>query len=143
MVKMMAKKTKPETLAKQVRNNLKSFICDKPSSFDSNFFCACAVASYTLWKVLLSKGYSAKFVRGFYRGDNHCFVICNNQIIDITATQFDIREEVYITDSNDNRYDLIDEDSDALNYLNDNWPSDQIPQSYVEELGEIINAVVG
>lgn len=130
-----------KTLAKQVRDKLKYFIFNNNNSFDSNFFCACAVSSYTLWKVLLSKGYTAKFVRGFYQGKDHCFVICNDQIVDITATQFDISEEVYIVYHNDIDYDCVDEDSEALCYLNDNWPSDQIPKTYEEELSKIINAI--
>lgn len=69
----------------------------------NNLSCMCAIASYTLVKVFRAKGIRCKLVRGKFDEYNyHCWVETCNKIVDITATQFHIRESVYIT-SRDNK----------------------------------------
>lgn len=56
----------------------------------------CGVASVILAKELKEVGINATVWEGEYSGMPHTWIIVNNYIVDITATQFGL-EEVYIT----------------------------------------------
>ena len=69
-----------------------------------NLECYCAIGSKIL-KLLEEKyGYDVTFVQGQYGSDfittpgylNHCWTEYNSRIIDVTATQFGIKEKVHI-----------------------------------------------
>lgn len=50
---------------------------------------ACAIASYTLYKVLEEAGYDPEFCCTYNDWDDgHCWVSLGNSVIDLTATQF-------------------------------------------------------
>ena len=73
---------------------------------------ACAIASWVLWRALRRTGHDAEIVIGWYRMltkedvefklypmmCNHCWVTVDGQLIDLTATQFGVPHEVYVTD---------------------------------------------
>lgn len=78
---------------------------------------ACAIASFTLWKALRAVGIDAIFVRGWYHGCIHCWVVVDDQVVDTTATQFGIGEKVYAPH--------VDED-DGYQYLATQWVTDRV-----------------
>ena len=88
-------------VAEKVRDSIAKELGD---SFPSGLGGDCAVSSYTLHKKLNRLGFKSKFVQGHYRMMEHCWVEIDNLIIDITATQFGIKEKVYITRTNDKNY---------------------------------------
>ncbi len=73
-------------------------IVEKNAANDGSISCwsdlsgACGYASYGLHKVLPE----SELVMGIYKGETHAWVELGDKIIDITATQFDIRDKVYI-----------------------------------------------
>jgi hypothetical protein len=50
---------------------------------------ACAIASYTLWRVLRARGRVATLVLQTDEYEAHCWVELSGYVVDITATQFD------------------------------------------------------
>lgn len=55
---------------------------------DGDLCGACAIASYTLWRVLRAAGSDATFVSNTDGDDAHCWVEAHGHVIDITATQY-------------------------------------------------------
>ena len=58
---------------------------------NSNYFTKslsglCAICSYRLFLKLKEKGISSEFVNNYW--SQHCFVLVDNYIVDVTATQF-------------------------------------------------------
>jgi hypothetical protein len=65
----------------------------------------CAIASSFLVKKLKERKIKAEFVKGSFKHGSHCWIECENYIIDLTATQFSsITKKVFITLKNDKRY---------------------------------------
>ena len=67
--------------------------------FKYNLKGACGLASITLFDKLKSK-YNLNVIFGSYKKEPHCWLEYNNLIIDLTATQFNIKKEVYIAKYN-------------------------------------------
>ena len=86
-------------IANRVRQQVREWIADNDGCDTSDMWGACSISSYTLSKVLKSKGYNVDFVCGITSIEGHCWVeLDNDVIIDVTATQFDKRlPDVYIT----------------------------------------------
>jgi hypothetical protein len=61
---------------------------------------ACAIASYFLTKSLESSNMCC----GYYKDDAHCWVTYNNQLIDITFTQFEVSAPKVLITSNYKHY---------------------------------------
>lgn len=87
-----------------VRDEIQSFvITQSPMDFDSESLQgACGIASLLLNRVLRRLGVKSEFVMGCYKDDwgdeNHCWVEIPelNRVVDITATQFGVSDEVFI-----------------------------------------------
>lgn len=107
-------------------------------AFPPDLETACAVASYRLAKALQEKGLPAVLVQGlFFRPQNdwgldHCWVEIAGQILDVTATQFNVKEKVLIVPATDPRFRPIHRGDAALKDLTE-WPSEQQPWNYYEE----------
>ena len=57
----------------------------------------CAICSFELFRNLQLYDLNPKFVYIEHGTvDGHCFVICNNYLIDITATQFNVNEKINV-----------------------------------------------
>lgn len=101
-----------------------------PDLFDKDLAGACAVASYYLNQKLRRFNIPSQFIRGTYNRFDHCWVDIGYQnIIDITATQFRIKDEVYFTTYKDNSAYLLKSVGFRQNEFWD-WPSYQHPLSY-------------
>lgn len=102
----------------------RDFLCD---GTDSTLQCMCAIVSTALSEAFFRAGYfDAIVVQGYYKskswvhGDDHCWVQCDKEIWDLTASQFGDKK-IVITDVGDARY--INGKSSSL----DDWPEDQQP----------------
>jgi hypothetical protein len=107
---------------------------------NSTLFGYCAICSFELFKRLRAKKLEPIFylIENDSYGD-HCFVICDNFLIDVTATQFDINEPINIIDINE-----VDDKKWFWNYKQAKqlktvkqiksemvkWPSDQRPMIF-------------
>lgn len=148
-------------VAKNVREHIELTLC--PSYFGNDLSCACAVSSWTLWRLLKKQGVNANFVSGRYigyiylsyekeidegrdvdishLGDGHCWVEANNEIIDITATQFDKCDSVCIVKSDErkrNYYIPQKSNLQAIREINKTWPLEQKPQTYKKYLRRLL-----
>lgn len=91
----------------------------------------CALASSALLLALEHKGIFGTLAGGRFchnkktRGEAHYWVEVGNYIVDITATQFGVKEKVVITSSPDPRYFLMDDDVEVRHF--DGWWADQRP----------------
>jgi hypothetical protein len=69
----------------------------------------CHLASRVLYKEARKSGLKVKMCTGWFENDfsagGHCWIEFEGKIIDITATQFGIKDKIFITDVNDSRYD--------------------------------------
>ncbi len=92
----------------------------------------CAVASFTLSRMLCREGIPAYPVVGYCCGEGHCWVEVNGKVVDITATQFrEYEDKPYLTfslaDKEYNHYETLEvmntESTDKL----DDWPPEQRP----------------
>lgn len=128
-------------LALKTRIAFYPFIRKHRDAFELDFCCACAVCSYTLTKVLKAEGFNAKFVIGEYVGLPHAFVVVDNHIVDITATQFGL-DRVNVEDYPSNnyvvKYKLYSDLKKELSY----WTKDQVPFTYKKEIDKIIKHVI-
>jgi hypothetical protein len=112
-------------IAKVTRKELQGLI---NKHFDPSWACSCAVCSWQLTKVLKNFGYNSIFAIGSYNNDNHAFVIVDCQIVDITGTQFNLKEiEIRNFDDRDYAVELMGQPAikDLIN-----WPKEQQPRTY-------------
>jgi hypothetical protein len=95
------------SIAKKVRKQCEKFANSKEAKGKDfykykNLACMCAVASHALLIALKDKGIEAVMVRGKYQKhsecypEHHCWVEYKDNVIDITATQFEVSKRVYI-----------------------------------------------
>jgi hypothetical protein len=73
-----------------------------PRWFSENLNGACAIASFALYEFLQKQSLKCKFILGKYIDNTHCWVELENQIIDLTATQFGSEHKVYTPIKDDN-----------------------------------------
>ena len=147
-------------LAEFVRTQIESTLC--PTYFGYDLACACAVSSWTLWRLLLKNDIKANFVLGRHwafmasyvencqdrnipvdwdhMGSGHCWVEANNKIIDITLTQFDNAPKVCILDEDDSLFyhHALLRNQDAMSEINRCWPKEQKPKTYYKYLKGIL-----
>lgn len=98
----------------------------------------CAIASVYLGYLLKKAGYQPIYA---LRVSNHCFIVCEGFVIDVTATQFN-RKPIEILPVLEARKHCdrwgsviwsIDESFTSPHYLvrrlkKDNWPEEQVPK---------------
>lgn len=108
--------------------------------------CYCAIASYLLFLVLQLCGDQPSLVKGMafdpifddIEGDdldeqiNHCWVELDSKIIDITATQFGIKNRVHIVSIDDENYQPIIIDANPTSKLFEGW-GNQSPFNHMLE----------
>lgn len=92
----------------------------------------CAIASYILWKLLLSAGEEAKLICAVKEYEAHCWVELGPYVIDVTFTQFEDCEKVHICRKWPPHYeaDRYLSDDDALEEIS-HWKN-QSPIEYSE-----------
>jgi hypothetical protein len=126
-------------IAKKVRKIAHTFAMS-PDSYRLDFHdrsdlrAMCAVASFALYNRLKNEGYDCVFVSGKFKDWNdHCWVEIDGCIVDITATQFGIEEDIFITPDYDDRYKPFNKRSKRKNIDNvsslrkSGWPKSQVP----------------
>jgi glycerophosphoryl diester phosphodiesterase len=83
----------------------------------------CAIASSALEEAFNKHGFLAEIKHGTFEGNEHCWVECEDEIWDITATQFnDCFPKVYVTSLPDIRYEITEDNNDFKW-----WPKGQQP----------------
>lgn len=100
-----------EEAARVVRENIEAFAVhakkvhkaeihtEKTTAGEMNLCGACGIASVVLWRALKAAGFKqATLVRGWYHGSNHCWVVVEGLVVDITATQFGVIAPVVFVD---------------------------------------------
>lgn len=96
---------------------------------------ACAIASEALVRLYKLHGIHSTFIEGIYvpefdeefdEDSNHCWVVINDQIIDITASQFWL-DSIHITSVYDEDYREVRRGQEAINFCKKEWPADQKP----------------
>jgi predicted DNA-binding protein (UPF0278 family) len=109
---------------------------------------ACAISSYTVYRLLRSKGYEAEFVMAMDADDceGHCYVELKNWVIDLTPKQFDselsdilvIKKEKYIeTIPKLKKYVRITRGKRAMSQLKE-WSKEQSPITYRGKINYLI-----
>jgi len=114
---------------------------------------ACGIASFLLHEALEAQGISSIFVMGRFwsRGysntpwadsadplyTNHCWLVVDGMIVDITATQFDEEEPVYLTEADDDRYRPVYQNQEGVDILMSKW-DDQSPKKYPNSMPRIL-----
>lgn len=106
---------------------------------------ACGIASYTLHRCYNRLRISNKFHMGWYEdrwgNENHCWVsLADDMIVDITATQFNIKNRVHVAQSGLPYMPSL-EGEPALAKLRKYWGG-QAPHHYKDLLGHIENTTV-
>lgn len=125
---------------------------------DKDLSCYCAIASFLLVMVGKKFGYDLSLVAGSafdgffgefeYEEDdefsnydiNHSWVEHNGKIIDLSAQQFDPSlKKVHVVGVDDNEYWPIKRNDEVRKDFKVNWPNEQSPYTYMEELTERAN----
>ena len=97
----------------------------------------CGIASYSLYRVYREHKYNAKLACGSFKNWPHAFLICDEFIVDITATQFGISDEVYISKSDSVNYKVKYINEQAIESLK-RWPSSKQPFQYRTEIDKLL-----
>lgn len=135
-------------IANRCREISEQFVCS-PEAQGFDFFdysgrkdlaCFCACASVFLAQKLNEHGIKAVAIRGSFdsdEGDNHCWVDVDNNIIDITATQFGIRDKIFITTYNNSSFYVSMGHIKSI-YCLHGWPVEQKPnKKVIDKLNEL------
>jgi hypothetical protein len=117
-----------------------------PEYFGPDLDCACAISSNALQRAFTAMDIEATFVMGEMRRapnghsyGEHCWVIVEDYIIDLTARQFSRRfPEVFIVGRRDRRYVPAKTGRPALLEVNDEW-IDHSPRTH----RNVVNRVLG
>ncbi len=123
-------------IASLTRQELAPFIQENNNQFTDDWCCSCLVCSWVLNQILRMCGIKSELCIGSYSYSIHAFVIVEEHVVDITATQFR-RPEVLIEPLHGSRY-VIDYKGQAARIRMKEWPDDQRPQTYRKKLGKII-----
>ena len=131
-------------IAKQVRH----WALDQEGSSDDLAYW-CAICSAEIFKRLRREGLKPTFcevndgndILGFWPSESHCFVLCNDYLVDVTATQFDKPKSIYLFKANqppeaewfwqtetDEHFQVLKSNSPQKlkKHLHD-WPTEQNP----------------
>jgi hypothetical protein len=115
-----------------------------PDNFRDDLCCACAIASWTLWKAFKKKGYKAILVEGTFGDYCHFWVELDNMIYDITYSQFDEQTPINIIDADKAKlkgYSILHSGKKAVHSLNTDWPGEQHPSSHRSEIRVFLNTL--
>jgi|APSaa5957512535_1039671.scaffolds.fasta_scaffold15822_8 hypothetical protein len=113
-----------------------------PDNFRDDLCCACAIASWTLWKAFKKKGYKAILVEGNFLLNCHFWVELDNMIYDITYSQFCGKTLINIIDADlakSKGYSILHSGKKAVQALNTDWPGEQHPSSHRAEIRVFLN----
>lgn len=110
---------------------------------EKDLCCSCAISSHALGTLLEKKGYSPSIIIGVYNDRkrpveeitadiiNHCWVEVGGRIIDLTASQFDKKENdiVFIPTENSGKKFIPIIRTSVKNMKKDviDWPTSQVP----------------
>lgn len=108
----------------------------------------CAICSFKIFEVLKSQKLDPEFCIVNKDYGSHCFVICKDYLIDVTATQFGVKQEVFIKKLNQVKKRWFWDLEDITRYKNkkdimlelNKWPSDQDPFRFEKNNKEYMNA---
>jgi hypothetical protein len=132
-----------EYISKITREELQSFVINN-GHFSLSWAGACAISSLLLARVLKANNYKAKFVIGYVlrnkKDYNHAFVIIDDEIIDITASQFKL-PKIYRQEIKSSMYFIEKTGYEALRELY-SWPETQNPFNYKKELYHIYKNIL-
>ncbi len=108
---------------------------------------ACGISSWILNKILKKNKIHSELTLGWYLSDSdpigHCWVelVKESKIVDITATQFGIKEKVFVSSPKHHRYHLCKQGKSAEFYISEYWGT-QSPRTYEKELRDIYRKVI-
>jgi hypothetical protein len=122
-------------IASLTRQELSPFIQNN-AWFDDDWACSCLVCSWVLNQILKLHGIKSELCIGNYNYSTHAFVIVEEYVVDITATQFS-RPEVLVEPLHGSRYEIEYKGQTARLRMKE-WPDEQRPQTYRKKLGKII-----
>lgn len=130
---------KIEKLAALTRQELTQFV-KSVEDFDDDWACSCLVCSWVLEKVLKAHGIKAELCIGKYDDCHHAFVMVDEYVVDITATQF-WRAGVIIEEFEGSDYKSNFKGIKAHRHIS-SWPCEQIPTTYKKELLKIFRKIM-
>lgn len=110
-----------------IRRQIKLQLAIYQKIFNPNLKGACGLATMTLFNKFKSK-YDLNAIFGLYKKQYHCWIDYNNLIIDLTATQFNIKKEIYIAKYN-HKYKAIAKIINAKFF--NSWNSFANPSNYL------------
>lgn len=105
---------------------------DLHSYNSTDLACLCGISSWFITRLGNRFDHDINCAMGFFKDNGHCWNVYGLEIIDITATQFGVKDKVHVTRYDDPRYKrriwCYTEDAFA------DWPEEQMPQSFDREL---------
>lgn len=135
-----------------VYTNVRKWI-DKIYDIDiNNMQGACAIASYTLYRSLKKKGYSADFVLAWNEDayEGHAWIEINNYVIDLTYKQFNyifendiliIKKEEYSRNiPTINNFNIIYKNRKAIKEVK-TWTKNQNPFNYLRQINSYLRKI--
>lgn len=75
-------------LGKQIRSEIEVWTKENPDVEEGSLQGACAIASYIMYRSLIKLGFKPQFVMADSGFGAHCWVTLDDDVIDLTATQF-------------------------------------------------------
>lgn len=72
----------------------------------------------------------------------HCWIEFGDNIVDVTATQFGLTKRVFLSVADDFRYQRVMKNDTALKAIEENWPDEQRPSTYKEDIVLIYKTMV-
>jgi hypothetical protein len=127
-------------LAALTRQELSQFV-QRNEDFDDDWCGSCLLCSWVLNKVLRAHGFNSELCVGTYDKICHAFVMLDEYVVDITATQFE-NPEVFIEVFEGSDY-KVKAKSEKIYKTIRNWPAEQIPKTYRRELSRIFRRIIG
>lgn len=151
-----------KSLGRLVRRNVKrwlesgSVVPERPTFFSApnpeTMRGACAIASFSLHRILDSQGVDNELAMWQWHNECHCWVEHNGLAIDLTATQFNtgqrrsLHPQVLVTTRN--RYNVVDfsegkliTGSDAIYDIKHRWTATQNPFRYLDKIEALVRRV--
>jgi hypothetical protein len=124
----------------QIRTNLETLSLLKKSRIDG-MAGYCGLGAVLLYRVAAIHNIKTDFVLGTFKTptrkrktSGHCWVEFGDHIIDVTASQFGMKPRVYVSDIGDDRYYFIAKNDNAIVAIENNWPDDQKPSMYANDV---------
>jgi hypothetical protein len=99
--------------------------------------CYCAIASHLLYKLAKKNNIKINFHVGKFKSYDHAFNSYDGKIIDITATQFGLKNKVYVIDSENPYYKIHFSNEKAIDYVEHYWPTCQTLRRWKTPIKEI------